>query len=116
MIELFKKLWRDVFYRTDIPFLVNDGIFGLDKCGHFARHVFFTSIGFLSSYLVCVWILNLPALLHVCIGAIAFYDFLFDINYEYGNYCKGIGFSLLDIAYGRAGCLITLWVALRWML
>lgn len=116
MIKLFKKLWQDVFYRTDIPFFVNDGYFGLDKLGHFSRHILFTLTGFLLSYLVCLWIFNLPALLYVCVGAIAFYDFLFDIIYEYGNYCKGIGFSILDVVYGRAGCLITLWVVLKWIL
>lgn len=101
MIKLFKKLWQDVFYRTDIPFFVNDGYFGRDKCGHFARHVIFTSIG-------------------LCLGGavwcIAFYDTLFDIIYEYKDYCRGNGFSLMDVAYGRAACLITLWIALRWIL
>ena len=116
MIKIFKKLWREVFYRTDIPFFVFDGWFGWDKIGHFARHVIFTLVGFSLSYLTCVWIFNLPALLYVCVGTIIFYDTLWDIIYEYKDYCRGNGFSLMDIAYGRAGCLITLWVMLKWIL
>ena len=95
---------------------IDDGWFGKDKVGHFARHVIFILVGVSISYLICSWIFNLPFLFYVCVGAIAFYDTLWDFLYEYMNSVAGIGFSWKDILYGRAGCLITLWVLLRWIL
>jgi len=80
---------------------IDDGWGGIDKLGHFTRHVLFT--------LFYIFILNMS------LWAIVYVDTQFDVFYEYMNHTAGIGFSPKDILYGRAGMVITL-LALRWML
>ena len=93
MIKWFKRyIWDVVFYK-DEPFFKFDGWFGRDKVGHFFRHVIFVTAGLLTGG--TVW-------------CIVIYDTLFDILYEYKDYCRGNGFSIMDIVYGRAGMLVTL--------
>lgn len=75
-------------------FFVFDGWFGWDKVGHFTRHVLYT--------------LFYALVLKMNVAAIVFCDTQFDFFYEYMNYRAGIGFSILDVIYGRTGMLITL--------
>lgn len=75
-------------------FFIFDGWFGLDKIGHFSRHVLFT-----------LWYV---LVLDMGLWAIVYVDTQFDLFYEYMNYRAGIGFSILDVVYGRTGMLITI--------
>ena len=102
MIEFLKKQWREVFYKAPEPFFKFDGWAGLDKWLHMLRHVIFISaaIGFYF-WLGPIWGM---------IAAWVFYDTLFDVIYEYKDYCRGNGFSILDFCYGRAGMFLTLFV------
>jgi hypothetical protein len=79
---------------------IDDGWFGLDKVGHFTRHVLFT--------------LFYALVLNMSLWAVIYVDTQFDIFYEYMNSVAGIGFSFKDILYGRMGMIITLLV-LRWI-
>lgn len=87
------KMWNINF--------IDDGWFGLDKIGHFMRHVIMIVFYALA--------LNMP------LWAIVYVDTQFDIFYEYMNHTAGIGFSLKDILYGRMG-MITALLVMRWML
>jgi hypothetical protein len=92
VIEWLKKQWREVFFQNT-SFFHFDGWFGWDKIGHFSRHVIFV--------LVALWLGAKPF-------AIVWYDTLFDILYEYKDYCRGNGFSLMDVVYGRSGMALVL--------
>ena len=88
-----KAMWDEVFYKTGEPFFKFDGWFGWDKIGHFSRHVIFVLVALLLG--AKPW-------------AIVWYDTLFDIIYEYKDYCRGNGFSIMDVVYGRSGMIVTL--------
>ena len=81
---------------TKKSFFINDGWFGVDKIGHFTRHVLMTFLG---------------VLLGGCLWCIVYYDSIFDVLYEYMNYKSGVGFSIRDIIWGRAGMIACLIVA-----
>lgn len=99
IINLIIRCLKNAF--PHYPFLVWDGVFGLDKVGHFLRHCGLTAF----AVLVC----------GANVNGVILYDSLLDTLYEYMNYRSHIGFSLLDILYGRAGMIITL-LMLRWIL
>jgi hypothetical protein len=90
-MNFIRSLYDQLVYK--LPFFVNDGWFGMDKIGHFSRHAISTLIG---------------AGLGCSVLGIIFYDTLWDLLYEYMNYTKGIGFSVRDVIYGRAGMLFVL--------
>lgn len=99
-----KDMWDEVFYKHGESFFKFDGWFGWDKIGHFSRHVIFVLVALLLGA-KSSW-------------AIIMYDTMFDLLYEWGNYAKGIGFSIMDVVYGRCGCILTLLIAhyiLNWL-
>ena len=93
MIEWLKRQWREVFYKPNEPFFKFDGWFGWDKIGHFSLHVILATVGLLLG--AKPW-------------AVVWFDTVIDILYEYKDYCRGNGFSIMDVVYGRSGMLVTL--------
>ena len=88
--------------REETKFFVFDGWFGWDKIGHFTRHVLVVS------FLAWVWPWVVGPGGYMGLWAIVLIDTVLDLFYEYMNYRAWIGFSIMDVVYGRAGMLITL--------
>ena len=78
---------------------INDGYFGVDKIGHFILHAVITFVA---------------VLLGGSAWSVFALDSVIDLQTEYRQDRQGIGFSLLDVVYGRAGCLTVLWIMGLW--
>jgi hypothetical protein len=108
MINFVLKYLREWFPTR--PIFIFDGWFGFDKVCHFVFH-FALAFAALWSAHFC----------SIAVGPIAILDTLLDLLYEYCNYRsptdwinkRTIGFSWLDVGYGRLGMITALVIGLH---